>query len=159
MLDPDEIKEIAVSVHQGEVAFLITEPAEIQRFVEKINGFTYTGQNTPAGAGRVFPYYAAVWFRQTGPPPHGASYGFQLHWGLLLHFLPRSALFHIRVVSELLSNSITKNACKHLLGCLTRRRCLFPPYAGLHGEMTARSLHCAIFENHVLTFQYSSTII
>lgn len=58
MLDPDEIKEIAVSVHQGEVAFLITEPAEIQRFVEKINGFTYTGQNTPAGAGRVFPYYA-----------------------------------------------------------------------------------------------------
>ena len=71
MLDPDEIKEIAVSVHQGEVAFLITEPAEIQRFVEKINSFTYTGQNTPAGAGRVFPYYAAVWFRQTGRLPTG----------------------------------------------------------------------------------------
>ena len=37
--DPDEVEKIAVDLYQGEVTFLITEPAEIQRFVEKSMAF------------------------------------------------------------------------------------------------------------------------
>lgn len=66
--DPDEVEKIAVDLYQGEVTFLITEPAEIQRFVEKVNGFSYTGQHTPAGAGKQFPYHVVLWFKDLELP-------------------------------------------------------------------------------------------
>lgn len=65
--DPDSIQKIAFSLQ--EETFSVTDPSEIQRFVETINGFSYTGQHTPAGAGGWAPFCATLWFKTAGILP------------------------------------------------------------------------------------------
>lgn len=56
----------SIHIRQGNgTLYQLTDPAEMQRFVEKINAFTYTAQNNPKPAGGFY-YYADFFLKQGG---------------------------------------------------------------------------------------------
>lgn len=52
-LSPEDVRSIRLQQGSGPQA-MITDPAEIQRFLEKVNAFTYTAQENPRPAGGFY---------------------------------------------------------------------------------------------------------
>ena len=67
-LNTAELQSVTLRLPETQAEYFINTPEELQRFVEKINSFSYTSQAAPAGAGGTFAY-AHLFFKQAGTLP------------------------------------------------------------------------------------------